>query len=112
MDARSVKVLYARYEWIATKLEREAYQKQIAGKNKLRQFIPCDKALVFTKAMGVSGGQVSTVTIQRAALTICTCHPGLGEAELWKLFDVATKEIPNSDTPPAGRDCRPAERHP
>ena len=96
MDAQSIRVLNNRYEWIAMRLEREAYKKQIGGKNKLRQFIPCNKALVFTEAMGVSGGQVSTVTIQRAALTICTCHPGLGEAELWKLFDVATKEIPNS----------------
>jgi hypothetical protein len=95
MDERNIQVLYQRYEWISYRLEREAYSKQMKGRSgQLKQFIPCQKALVFTTAMGIPGGQVSSVTIKRAALTICTCHPGLGESDLWSMFDQATKEIP------------------
>jgi len=94
--------LYRRYEWMSTQLEREAYAKQMNGRTKpLKHFCPCEKALCFTRAMREimrenPEGFVTSVVIPRAALTMCTCHPGLSEVDLWKLFDTAIDAIPAS----------------
>lgn len=95
MEQNSVRTLYRRYEWVAERLQREAYRLQMKNRTTpLRRFIPCDKALVFTRAMGDRDGVPSSVVIADAAVTICPCHQGAGEKELWALFDAATKEIP------------------
>jgi len=92
--------LYHRYEWMSTQLEREAYAKQMEGRTKpLKHFYPCEKALCFTRAMREimrenPEGFVTSVVIPTASRTLCSCHPGLSESDLWKLFDAAIDAIP------------------
>ncbi len=95
MDQKSIEILYKRYEWMSYRLEREAYRKQMEGRTKpLKHFLPCEKALVFTRAMGEPSGVVTSLVIPTAARTICACHPALGEADLWRLYAQAEREIP------------------
>lgn len=97
MEQHSVGILYKRYEWISNHLEREAYQKQMQGRSKpLARFIPCNKALVFTSAMGIAEGVITGIVIPDAARTICACHNALSEKDLWALYDQATKEFPQT----------------
>jgi len=99
MDEQTRKLLYARYEWISYHLQKEAYKKQIDQTVKngkrlpLPQFFPCNKGLVFTRAMSNSNGLVTYQVIPDAAVTSCTCHPDMGEKELWDLYNEASKEI-------------------
>ena len=89
---------YLRYEKIAYKLNHDTYLQQVKGRTTaLKHFIPCPKALVFTSAMGERPVPVTMIIIPRAALTMCMCHPGVGEKELWELFDI-TKGIGRDDT--------------
>lgn len=94
MRKSSIFTLYKRYEWMSSHLEQEAYQQQTKLKRKITQFFPCEKALVFTKAMSNPNGVVVSLVIYDAALTICKCHSGLSAKDLWNLYDQATIEIP------------------
>ena len=76
-----------RYEYVAHWLQSEAYRKQMEGRTKpLKQFHPCAKGLVFTAAMAKRPIPVTSLVIPEAALTICQCHRGLTEQDLYDKF--------------------------
>jgi len=78
---------YERYEKIAFKLNHDTYLEQIKKQNKaLKQFLPCEKALVFTSAMGRRPIPVTMQVIPLAAQTNCGCHMRLDEKALFDLF--------------------------
>lgn len=79
--------LWHRYQDIAHVLEAQAYQQQMKGRKKpLKQFIPCNKALVFTKACGNRPIPVTSIVVRAAAITLCDCHHSLSEQDLWDLL--------------------------
>lgn len=94
MNDASKRTLARRFEWISYHLERQAYQAQMKGRTAgLKQFTPCNKALVFTKNM--YSDNPSTVVIHDASITPCQCHRGLSELDIDNLYQQATQEIPH-----------------
>ena len=92
-----MKILAQRYEYISRHLNLDAYRQQMQGRNKpLKQFLPCSKALVFTGAIGKKE-MVSSVVIQLADRTKCTCHSELTATDLYALYSEAIKEGENND---------------
>ena len=84
--------LYQRYSWVSNELNKKAYADQMKGRTSpLKQFMPCDKALVFTDA--ITRKKVTQQVMPLAALTNCPCHRGMGESELWKLFDQSGEAV-------------------
>jgi hypothetical protein len=87
---------YNRYEFVSYSLERKAYAQQMKGRSTaLKHFLPCNKALVFTAAMGKASIPPSSVVIIEASLTPCVCHPNFGYQELDRLYGEAIKAFPN-----------------
>ena len=85
-------LLNRRYAFIADVLQKEAYRQQMIGRTKpLKQFDPCAKGLVFTAA--ISSGMVSAQAIQKAAYTLCSCHPDLTEDNLWGIYGDAIDAV-------------------
>lgn len=79
---------YYRYDRMAYILNRDAYILQMKNRTKpLKQFYPCPRGVIFTAAMGERPIPVTMLVIPKAALQICDCHPGMGEKELWDLWD-------------------------
>jgi hypothetical protein len=67
----------------ASRLQREAYAKQVKGRSApLRHFSPCAKGLVYTAEMGAGNPRPQSLVTQEAARTLCDCHPGLSESDL------------------------------
>jgi hypothetical protein len=84
--------LHERYMWVANELNKLAYAMQVKGRaTPLKQFMPCDKALLFTEA--ITRKRVAGEVIPVAAITPCNCHPGLSPDDLWKMFDDAGKVV-------------------
>jgi hypothetical protein len=80
-------LLYKRYQFMSNELNKTAYGQQTKNrKTKLKQFIPCNKALLFTRAMGITPIPVSSLVIHNASLEPCNCHNSMGEKELWDLY--------------------------
>jgi hypothetical protein len=88
----SEKTNVKRYEWMALKLNRDAYAQQTKDEKRLKQFIPCRKAMIFTYAIGLRPVPVDQVVLHEAAIEICVCHSNMGLAELEDLYRQAIKE--------------------
>ena len=96
MDRSSVEILSKRYAWVANILQSQAYEQQYDKRGKpLKQFIPCQKGLVFTAYMWEKC-EVTMIVIPNAAITQCECHHNLSEIDLWILYSQSEKEYPNS----------------
>jgi hypothetical protein len=79
---------YQRYERLANRLNKDAYHQQSEkhGRRPLAHFIPCAKALIFTGALSKSPIPVTGEIMPLAARTICACHQGMTENDLYNLF--------------------------
>ena len=67
----------------ADRLQREAYRKQMGGRNRpLSVFHPCEKGLVYTAELGRGCTRPQSLVTMEAALTHCECHKSLGEKDL------------------------------
>lgn len=89
-------ILAARYSWIANELNKKAYFDQMKHRRSpLRQFNPCPKALQFTAALNLQPLPPSIVLINTAALTPCSCHPGMGALDLDNLYSNSIEAIPH-----------------
>jgi hypothetical protein len=88
-------LLYKRYQYMSNELNKAAYGQQTKNrKTKLKQFVPCNKALLFTRAMGETKIPVSSLVIHDASLEVCNCHNGMGEKELWELYYQSIDAMP------------------
>ena len=93
-------ILAQRYSWMANELNKKAYQDQIKGRRSpLKQFYPCPKALQFTAALNVRPLPPTSVLLHAAALTVCECHPGVGEIDFEALYNQAIDAIPHEVIP-------------
>lgn len=92
----SQSTLASRYAWIANQLNSEAYRQQMKHRRSpLKQFNPCPKALQFTAALNLQPLPPSTVLINTAALTPCSCHPDMGALDLDNLYLNSIEAIPH-----------------
>jgi hypothetical protein len=84
----SEKTNYRRYESLANRLNKDAYHLQSEAHRwrPLAHFNPCAKALVLTLALSKRPIPVTMEVIPIAAITICACHQGMSENDLYNLF--------------------------
>lgn len=74
-----------KYQNAAFRLQREAYEMQVAklpyGKQ-FKQFHPCPKGLIFSAELGKQKMRVRLEVEHEALLTICECHQNMTMQQL------------------------------
>jgi len=88
MITKNERVNYDRYNKLAFQLNHEAYLQQMDknGGRKLKQFVPCAKAVILTASLSKRPIPVTSEVIPVAGKTACSCHSGLNENDLYKML--------------------------